>query len=338
MEKRRLGNSDLDVTVLCLGTMTMGWANDEPTSHSILNCAVDGGINFIDTADVYSRWVEGNPGGVSETYIGNWLNQRTSIGKPRNSLVIATKVRGRMWDGEDGEGLSAKHINRAVEDSLRRLRIETIDLYQCHAPDMNTPLEETWNALAKLVRDGKVRWLGFSNFSGELHRKVIEIADQENIPRPVSTQPKYNLTCRAEVELDLLPVVKAANIGMIPYSPLEGGLLTGKYKPGKDLPSGARHTLNGRAPDKLTPRVVATLEEMEKIAKAHNATYSQVALAWMIASKWMTSPIVGATSVEQLKELLPAAGLHLSGEELGRLNKVSDESGTEATFTQRGPV
>ncbi|MDK9701232.1 MAG: aldo/keto reductase [bacterium] len=335
MQYRKLGNSDLTVSNLCLGTMTMGWANDETESHQILDRAVEAGITFIDTADIYSRWVEGNPGGVSETYIGNWLKRKRSIGSLSDKLVIATKVRGRMWEGEDGEGLSERHIMRAVEDSLRRLQIETIDLYQCHAPDPNTPIEETWHALAKLVRDGKVRWLGLSNFSGAQHREIIAIADRDGLPRPVSTQPKYNLTVRNEVEVDLLPVVKEANIGMIPYSPLEGGLLTGKYRPNATLPDRSRHTLNGRAPDKLTPTVVKTLGVMDAIAKKRRFPLAQIALAWMLARDWMTSPIIGATSIKQLEESLPASDIKLSKEEVAELDVASWEEELPVSFGNR---
>ncbi len=324
MQLIQLGKSDLQVSPLCLGTMTMGWANDEPESHRILDRAVDGGINFIDTADVYSRWVPGNPGGVSETFIGNWLKQSTSIGKSRNNVVIATKVRGQMWEGEDGEGLSAKHIARAVEDSLRRLQIDTIDLYQCHFPDSNTPIEETWQALSTLVRDGKVRWLGLSNFSGDQHREICRFARSENLPLPVSSQPKYNLTLRKSFETDLLPALIEEHIGLIPYSPLEGGLLTGKYQSSVALPAGARHTMNGRALEKLTPRVQGIIHEMEQIANHHHAKLSQIALAWLLAKPWMTSPIIGATSIAQLEELLPAIEVKLSSDEVSRLDKVSE--------------
>lgn len=335
MKYRLLGHSDLLVSELCLGTMTMGWQNDEAESHQILTYAFDQGINFIDTADVYSRWVLGNPGGVSETIIGNWLKKH---GIPRNDVIIATKVRGRMWDGEDGEGLSAKHIERAIDDSLRRLQIDTVDLYQCHAPDLNTPIEETWWALTKLVKSGKVRYLGLSNYNGEQHLEIIHFAKSEGLPLPVSTQPKYNLTVRGEVEKDLVPVIQQYRIGMIPYSPLEGGLLTGKYRRDQQLPPNARHTLNGRAMDKLTDQVVEIIRTLETIARNRSVSMAAVAIAWMQRWDWMTSPIIGATSISQLQESLQSTEIELTDEEWNKLNEVSHYDEQSITFIQRGPV
>lgn len=335
MKQRKLGQSDLFVSELCLGTMTMGWQNNEEESHQILTHAVQNGINFIDTADVYSRWVEGNPGGVSETFIGNWLKKKII---PRNDLIIATKVRGRLWDGDDGEGLSATHIERAVEDSLRRLGIDVIDLYQCHAPDLNTPIEETWWTLSKLVKSGKVRTLGLSNYNGKQHLEIIDFAIKERLPVPVSTQPKYNLTLRNEVETDLIPVIKNSSIGLIPYSPLEGGLLTGKYGKDKPLPENSRHTLNGRAMDKLTDQVVAIIQTVDRIAKQHHVSMAAVALAWMNRWEWMTSPIIGATSIQQLDESLESVRFNLTDEDWNVLTEVSRFEGIPLSFTQRGPV
>ncbi|MCB9357413.1 MAG: aldo/keto reductase [Calditrichaeota bacterium] len=319
METRRLGKAGLHVSELALGTMTMGWRNDEPESHRILDVAFDSGITLIDTADIYSRWVEGNPGGVSEQFVGNWLKT-----KSRYDIVLATKVRGRMWDGPSGEGLSRMHIIKACEDSLRRLKVDHIDLYQCHYPDEDTPIEETVEAMGELVKQGKVRYLGLSNFPAWLHAKANAHAAMHGLPEFVSTQPKYNLICRRDVEKELAPFCLADEVGVIPYSPLEGGLLTGKYRPNEDGPAEARHTVNGRAQEKLTPQVIRTLETLAHIATQRGETMTQTALVWMLSKDFITSPIIGATSVEQLMDSLPAAGKRLSLEELETLDEVSN--------------
>jgi aryl-alcohol dehydrogenase-like predicted oxidoreductase len=318
MQYRPFADTGLSVSEFCLGTMTMGWQNDERGSHQILDRAFDAGITFIDTADVYSSWVPGNPSGVSETMIGHWLKT-----KPRHEIVLATKVRGRMWDGPDGEGLSRAHILKACDASLKRLQLDHIDLYQCHAPDPNTPLEETVDALAELVQAGKVRFLGVSNFSGEQTRAANDYAASKHRPRFVSTQPKYNLIVRAAFEDDVQPDVERARLAVIPYSPLEGGLLTGKYKSHAPLPENARHTLNGRAEIKMTPQVVKVLGVLEALAQARGETMTQTALAWLLSKPVITSPIIGATSVEQLNDSLGAAGKRLTAEELQRLDDVS---------------
>jgi aryl-alcohol dehydrogenase-like predicted oxidoreductase len=297
----------------------MGWRNDERESHRILDRAYDAGITLIDTADVYSRWVEGNPGGVSEQIIGTWLKT-----KSRYDVLLATKCRGRMWEGPMGEGLSRAHIIRACEESLRRLQTDHIDLYQCHAPDENTPIEETVEAMGELVKQGKVRYLGVSNFPAWLTAKANAYALQIGMTPFISTQPKYNLICRRNFEAELGPYCLEENIGVIPYSPLEGGLLTGKYKPTGEGPENARHILNQRAKDKLTPQVVRTLEVLAKISGARGETMTQTALAWMLSKEWITSPIIGATSIEQLEDSLGATGKRLSLEEIVELDEVSE--------------
>ncbi len=318
MNLRPFGKTDLTVSELCLGTMTMGWQTDERASHRILDRAFDAGINFIDTADVYSSWVPGNPGGVSEQIIGNWLKS-----KPRHQIVLATKVRGRMWDGADGEGLSRAHIKRACDDSLKRLKVDYFDLYQCHSPDPATPIGETVDALAELVAAGKVRFLGLSNFDGDQTKAANDYAADHKQLRFIATQPKYNLICRQAFETSLQPVCEQAGMAVIPYSPLEGGLLTGKYKPHTPLPENARHTLNGRAEIKMTPQVVKVLEMLDALAKARGETMTQTALAWILSKPVITSPIIGATSLAQLDDSLGAAGKRLSAEEMARLDDVS---------------
>lgn len=318
MNLRSFGRTDLQVSELCLGTMTMGWQNDERESHKLLDRAWDAGITFIDTADVYSSWAPGNPGGVAEQIIGTWLKD-----KPRHEIVLATKVRGRMWEGADGEGLSRAHIAKACDASLKRLKVDHIDLYQCHAPDPETPIGDTVEALAELVAAGKVRYLGLSNFDGVQTKAAVEYAASRHLPAFVATQPKYNLICRQAFEENLRPYCEAIGLAVIPYSPLEGGLLTGKYKARAPLPENARHTLNGRAEAKLTPQVVKTLAVLEETARARGETMTQTALAWLLSQPVITSPIIGATTLPQLEESLGAAGKRLSDEERARLDEVS---------------
>jgi aryl-alcohol dehydrogenase-like predicted oxidoreductase len=315
---RKLASSPLSISELCLGTMTMGWQNDERESVKILDRALAGGINFYDTADIYSRWVEGNPGGVAESILGRWLKD-----KPRDELVIATKVRGQMWDGPDGEGLSRKHILKACDDSLKRLQLDYIDLYQCHAPDDNTPIEETIETLNELVAAGKVRFLGVSNFTGELTGRANDHAHGKNLHKFISTQPHYNLIFRKRFESTELSYVQDAGMAVIPYSPLEGGLLTGKYQAGKPLPDQARHTLNQRAQEKMTPQVVKVLGVLDEFSRRRGESMTQTALAWLLTKPFITSPIIGATSIAQLEESLAAAGKRLSDDELNELDDVS---------------
>lgn len=296
----------------------MGWRNDEKESHRILDHAFQHGINFFDTADIYSNWVEGNRGGESERIIGKWLKT-----KPRDNVVLATKARGRMWDGADGEGLSRSHLMRACDDSLKRLGTDHIDLYQCHSPDEWVPIEETVEALADLVKAGKVRWLGLSNYTTAQHKEMNSCSAALRAPAFISSQPKYNLTLRTRVEPDLAEYCLQENIAIIPYSPLEGGLLTGKYQPDKPMPENARHTLNQRATEKLTPQVVRILNLLGDTAKKRGETMTQTALAWCLTKKFITSPIIGATSIKQLDDSLGAAGKRLAPEEERELNEVS---------------
>jgi aryl-alcohol dehydrogenase-like predicted oxidoreductase len=217
MDYQILGNTDLNVSRLCLGTMTMGWTSGQEDSFAIMDYALGNGINFFDTADIYSFWAEGNEGGVAETWIGEWLKSRNA----RDKMVIATKARGRMWEGADGEGLSYKHLMRAVEDSLRRLQVEAIDLYQSHWPDESTPLEETFRAFDEMIKQGKVRYLGCSNHSPAQLQEALDICAAHNLPRYESLQPHYNLVHRQEYEAELMGLCRRENLGVIPYSPHE---------------------------------------------------------------------------------------------------------------------
>jgi len=317
MNYRYLGRTGLKVSELCLGTMQFGWTADEDTSHAILDAFVAAGGNFIDTANIYSRWAANSYAGKSEEIIGRWLQARGN----REDLVIATKVRGQMGPGPNDEGLSRKHIMKAVEDSLRRLQTDYIDLYQAHWYDENTPLEETLRAFDDLITQGKVRYIGASNYPAWLLTKSLWISDKMGYARYDSLQPHYNLAYRAEFERELMHLCKDQGIGVIPYSPLAGGFLTGKYRRDKPLPDSAR--AEGIRNRYFNDRGFTILETVEAVAKAHNRTIAQIALAWLLHNPVITAPIIGANSVSQLEELLGAVDVQLSDEEIARLNEVS---------------
>jgi len=317
MRYKKFGNTGLEVSVICLGTMQFGWSTDEKTSFKILDKFFGEGGNFIDTADVYSRWVEGNPGGVSERIIGKWMKSRNVRGR----IVLATKVRGRMWEGPNGEGLSRKHIMKAVEDSLRRLQTDYIDLYQVHWPDWDTPLEETLRALDDLVRDGKVRYIGASNYPAWYLTKALWISDKYGLHRFESIQPQYSLVYREEFERELMPLAEDQKLAVIPYSPLAGGFLTGKYKRNRPLPLSPRaETIKRRF---FTEKNFTIIEELEKMAFKYAAKVSQIALAWLLSKSYITAPIIGANSVEQLMENLGALDIELEEEDLKKLDEIS---------------
>ena len=317
MRYKKFGNTGLEVSVICLGTMQFGWSTDEKTSFKILDKFFGEGGNFIDTADVYSRWVEGNPGGVSERIIGKWMKSRNVRGR----IVLATKVRGRMWEGPNGEGLSRKHIMKAVEDSLRRLQTDYIDLYQVHWPDWDTPLEETLRALDDLVRDGKVRYIGASNYPAWYLTKALWISDKYGLHRFESIQPQYSLVYREEFEKELMPLAEDQKLAVIPYSPLAGGFLTGKYKRNRPLPPSPRaETIKRRF---FTEKNFTIIEELEKMAFKYAAKVSQIALAWLLSKSYITAPIIGASSVEQLMENLGALDVELEEEDLKKLDEIS---------------
>lgn len=320
MEYRKLGRTGLKVSELCLGTMTFRWTSTEAQSLQVLDRAWDAGINFIDTADVYSRWAEGNPGGVAEEIIGRWLK-----GKPREQVIIATKVRGRMWDGPNGEGLSRQHIMAAVEGSLRRLNTDYIDLYQTHWPDLDTPLDETLRALDDLVTSGKVRYLGASNHYAWYLTKALWVSDRHGFVRYDSIQPHFNLVHRTEVEPELATLCLSEEIGMIPYSPLAAGFLTGKYT--RDhIPPGSRGESSEGIQRYMTEQNFALLDALREMGQARGKTVLQMALGWQLTLPFVTSPIIGANTVEQLEESLGAVGLRLSEEEMARLDELTGVS------------
>jgi len=317
MEYRNLGKTGLKVSILCMGTMQFGWSVDEAETQRILSRTYEAGINFIDTADVYSKWVDGNPGGVAEEYIGRWRKQAKV---PRDRLVIATKVRGRMGKGPNDEGLSRIHIMQAIEASLRRLDTDYIDLYQTHYSDRETPIEETMRVMDDLVRQGKVRYIGASNYKAWELMQALWASDKNNLIRYDSLQPHYNLIERAEFEAELQDVCKAYDLGVIPYSPLAGGFLTGKYRKNKPLPDSRR--ANGLQ-HAMTDQNFALIEKMDEISNKHNATVSQVALAWLLANPVITSPIIGATSLEQLEENLGSLDVKLTEKERKTLDAIT---------------
>jgi aryl-alcohol dehydrogenase-like predicted oxidoreductase len=297
--------------------MQFGWTADEDLSHQILSAAWDAGINFIDTADVYTRWVEGNPGGISEMIIGRWLKSRQI---PRQQLILATKVRGRMGDGPNAEGLSRAHIMNAVEDSLRRLGTDYIDLYQAHSRDLDTPIDETLRAFDDLVHQGKVRYIGASNYSAWKLMQALWTSDQLGLARYDSLQPHYSLVHRAEFERELADVCREYGVGVIPYSPLAGGFLTGKYRRGETVDS-----VRARSAQKyFTERNWNLLDRMTAIGRARGgSSVSQVALRWLLSNPLITSPIIGPRTLEQLQDNLGAAGLRLDDSEVQALNEMT---------------
>lgn len=318
MQYRHLGKTGLKVSALCLGTMQFGWSVDEPSSYEVLQAAFDAGINFIDTANVYSQWIEGNPGGVSETIIGNWIRKNNV---PRDQLVIATKVRGPRGDGPNDVGLSRIHIMREVENSLKRLGVETIDLYQTHSFDPNTPIEETLSAMTDLVRQGKVRYIGCSNYPAWRLMQALWAAKDAGLEPYISLQPHYSLAHRAEFERELKHVCEMYGVGVIPYTPLAAGFLTGKYRrEGVEVDSVRKGSVTRRY---FNERGWALLDAVDKVAEAHNASVSQVALAWLLHQAVITSPIIGARTLEQLQDNLGGASLEITDEEFDALSEIS---------------
>ncbi len=316
MKKRRLGRSGISVAPLALGGNVFGWTVDEPASFKILDAFVEAGFSLIDTADVYSRWVPGNRGGESETIIGNWMRQRGN----RKKVVIATKVGSEMGMGRIG--LSKANILRAVEDSLRRLRTDHIDLYQSHRDDPDAPIEESLSAYDQLIREGKVRAIGASNYTAERLRRSVDLSKERKLPRYESLQPLYNLYDRAEFERTLAPLVREEGLGVIPYYSLASGFLTGKYRSASDLSKSVR----GQGVRKyLTERGFRILAALDRVAEQYRAMPASVALAWLMDQPGIVAPIASATSEDQVKTLIAAVELKLDRQARELLDKASAE-------------
>lgn len=313
MELRKLGRSDLKVAPLVLGGNVFGWTADEKTSFAILDAFVDAGFNAVDTADVYSRWAPAG-GGASETVIGNWF--KTS-GK-RDKVVLMTKVGMEM--AEDKKGLSPKYIAQAVEDSLRRLQTDVIDLYQSHRDDPDVPQDDVLEAYDRLVKAGKVRVIGSSNFEPARLKSALDIAESKGLPRYASEQPLYNLYARGGFEAGMQQLAIDEDVGIIPYSSLASGFLTGKYRSEDDLGKSPRGRGVKRFLDERGLRILAALDQ---VSGAKGATPAQVALAWVMAQPGLTGPIASATSLTQLDELMGSARLKLTDEDLKALNDAS---------------
>lgn len=314
MDLRPLGRSGLTVPPFCFGGNVFGWTADEATSFALLDRLLEAGFTFIDTADVYSRWAPGHQGGESEAVIGRWLKARGA----RDRMTIATKVGMDM--GEGRTGLKAPYIERAVEDSLRRLQTDRIDLYQSHTDDSETPIEETLSAYERLIRAGKVRAIGASNYSAARLREAFAVAARENLPRYECLQPGYSLADREEYEAELEPLCREEGIGAISYFSLAAGFLTGKYR---EAGSAAGRAREARVSRYLNPKGFAFLDLLDAVAREHGATPAQVAIAWLVARPGLTAPIASATSVAQLDELLGGVRLVLDPAASARLEEAS---------------
>lgn len=317
MQLRELGRSGLQVSPLAFGGNVFGWTVDEAQSFRLLDAWLDAGFNFVDTADVYSRWVPGHVGGESETIIGKWLRQS---GK-RNRIVLATKVGKLMGDGK--VGLSAAYIREAVDASLMRLKTDHIDLYQSHDDDAGTPLEETMETFAGLIKAGKVRAIGASNYSAPRLAEALDVSERLGLPRYESLQPLYNLYDRAVFEDALAPLCLSRGVGVINFYALAAGFLTGKYRSEADAGKSARGANTTKK--YLNARGLRILATLDAVAATHGATPAQVAIAWQIAQPAVTAPIASATSTAQLDELTKAATLKLDDAAMASLSEASRE-------------
>jgi aryl-alcohol dehydrogenase-like predicted oxidoreductase len=314
MSMRELGRSGLKVSTVCLGGNVFGWTADEKASFAVLDDYTASGGNFIDTADIYSTWAPGHVGGESETVLGKWLKSRGN----RDKIVLATKVGSDMGQGR--KGLKAGYIARAIEDSLRRLQTDYVDLYQSHRDDEETPQEETLGAYAKLIQQGKVRAIGASNFTPARLKEALAISAKNGIPRYESLQPEYNLYSRSGYEAELEPLCRAETIGVIGYFGLASGFLTGKYRSEADFSKSQRGEDMGQY---MNPRGFRILAALDEIAAALKATPAQVAIAWLIARPSVTAPIVSATRIEQSHEIIKAMRLTLPAEAVAKLDQAS---------------
>lgn len=320
MKTKRLGRTGLQVSEICLGTMTFGNQADQKASFEIMDTAWEGGVYFFDTADVYPLGATPEMRGRTEEIVGNWIKDR----KRRDQLVLATKCRGGMGDGPNESGLSRKYIMKAIDASLKRLQTDYIDLYQVHGPDPETPIEETMEALSDLVKAGKVRYLGCSNFQAYQMAKALWVSDKYGWSRFESDQPRYNILYR-EIENEILPLCRQEGLGVIAYNPLAGGFLTGRYKPGQSVEEGTRFSLHQAG--KMYQNRYWKEAQFEAVAQlssffeARKRSLAQVALAWVLAQPGITSAILGASRAEQLKETLAATELQLEPAEMEAANE-----------------
>jgi aryl-alcohol dehydrogenase-like predicted oxidoreductase len=318
MDYRRMGRTGLFVSELCLGTMQFGWTADEDASWAVTDAFVAAGGTFIDTADIYTTWAgDASYGGRSEEIIGRWIQARGN----RDRIVLATKVRGRMTAGPNGEGLSRSRVIRSCEDSLRRLRVDHIDLYQCHWVDLNTPIDETLSAMQTLVEQGKVRYIGASNYPAWRLMEAIWQSDKRGTPRFDCYQPEYSLIERQLFEYEAMPLCRHYGLGVIPYSPLAGGFLTGKYRPDAPRPESVR--AGGTLDRYGNEKGWAVIAALDTIAAAHEKTVAQTALAWLLSNPVVTAPIIGANTPEQLQDSLGVVGYRLTDDERVQLNDVT---------------
>jgi aryl-alcohol dehydrogenase-like predicted oxidoreductase len=315
MKKRQLGNTDLEVYPITFGGNVFGWTIDQDTSFNILNGFTEAGFNFIDTADVYSKWKPGNQGGESETIIGNWMQDK----KNRQDIIISTKVGSEM--GPDKKGLSKKYILQAAEDSLKRLKTDYIDLYQTHFDDEITPVQETLEAYDQLIKEGKVRWIGASNISPERLRESLETSERLGLAKYQTLQPEYNLYNRENYEKNYEQIVLDHKLGVLNYFSLASGFLTGKYRSEDDLNKSQR---GGAVKSYLNDRGFKILKALDIVSEQYSANQASVALAWLIKRNSITAPIASVTSLKQLDDLTRAAELKLNTEDIAILDDASE--------------
>jgi aryl-alcohol dehydrogenase-like predicted oxidoreductase len=314
---RNLGRTGLKVSAFCLGGNTFGWTTDQAQSEAVLDAFMEAGGNFVDTADVYSRYAPGNVGGESENVLGKWMTARGN----RHDVVLASKCASAMGDHPNDKGLSRHHIMNAVEASLRRLQTDYIDLYQAHWDDRETPIDEALRAFDDLVRQGKARYIGCSNYHSWRLIEALWVSDKHGLARYESLQPKYNLFYRDEYERELEPLCREQQVGVITYSSLGSGFFSGKYRRGQELPKTVR--AGGIERQYFNERGWRILDAVDAVAGARGATTAQVALAWIVQRPGVTAPIASATSPEQLKELLGGVELNLDKDALDQLDKAS---------------
>jgi aryl-alcohol dehydrogenase-like predicted oxidoreductase len=314
MNMQMLGNSGLEISPLVFGGNVFGWTADEPTSFKLLDAFVAAGFNSIDTADVYARWAPGHSGGESEAILGKWIKRSGN----REKVIIATKVGNDMGPGK--KGLSRSYIFQAAEDSLQRLQTDYIDLYQSHIDDTDVPFEETLGAYAELIKQGKVRAIGASNYKADRLAAALEVSRKTGLPRYQSLQPNYSLAERADYEATLEPLCQKEGLGVINYFPLAAGFLSGKYRSEADAAKSARA---GMVKKYLNERGFKILRALDQVAKKYNATPARVSLAWLIARPGITAPIVSATSLEQLHDLIASVELKLDRSSIELLDMAS---------------